>query len=124
MLDSLRAGTSAPAANRAGATEASFAAARGDRAAAERLIGRVLESGYMDHHVAYSLGVAYAQLGRRAEALQWLERAVQAGFPCYPWFQRDALLEPFRRDPSARPFFGRLKAQWEAAKARYHSTYS
>jgi hypothetical protein len=50
----------------------------------------------MDHHVAYSTVVAYAQLGQLEEALRWLSRAVDSGFPCYPWFEQDPLLEPLR----------------------------
>ena len=119
ILDSLEASTSTSAAMRARASLASFSAVRGDRANAERLIGEVIGSGYTDHHVAYGLGVAYAQLGRLSEARIWLERAVTSGFPCYPWYVRDPLLAPFRRDSSGREFLERLRAQWEATKARY-----
>ena len=119
ILDSLRPSTSTPASMRSRASRASFSAFRGDRASAERLIGEVVASGYMDHHVAYSLGVAYAQLGRLDDARTWLDRAVTSGFPCYPWYVSDRLLDPFRRDPSGRAFLERLRAQWQAAKARY-----
>ena len=54
----------------------------------------------MDHHVAYSLGAAWAQLGEPTTALRWLRQAIDTGFPCYPWFQRDSLLDPIRRDPA------------------------
>ena len=63
----------------------------------------------MDHHVAYSLGAAYAQLGRLEEARTWLDRAVTSGFPCYPWYASDPLLESFRRDSSGRAFLERLR---------------
>ena len=99
LLDSLAASSSGPAVARARSASASFAAAGGDRARAERLIAEVLRDGYMDHHVAYSLGVAYAQLGRMAEADRWLERAVSEGFPCYPWYLHDPLLASFRANP-------------------------
>ena len=119
LLDSLRLSPSAPAAARAAAMLASLAAFRGQRLRAEQLIAAVRAAGYMDHHVAYSLGAAYAQLGRFGEAREWLERAANEGFPCYPWFEGDTLLAPFRRDPSSQEFLGRLHARWEAAKARY-----
>ena len=82
-------------------------------------MGEVIGNGYMDHHVAYSLGAAYAQLGRLEEARTWLERAATSGFPCYPWYVSDPLLEPFRRDSSSREFLARLRAEWNAAKTRY-----
>ena len=119
ILDSLRASASTPASMRARSSLASFLAFRGDRTGAERLIGEVIASEYMDHHVAYSLGAAYAQLGRLEDARTWLDRAVTSGFPCYPWYASDPLLEPFRRDRAGRAFLERLQAQWNAARARY-----
>ena len=119
LLDTLSTSSSTPAATRAQAGLASFLAHRGDRARAERLIGQVLASGYMDHHVAYSLGAGYAQLGRLDEARTWLGRAAASGFPCYPWYLRDPLLAPVRGDPAGRAFLEDLRARWEAAKTRY-----
>jgi TolB-like protein len=119
VLDSLVDSPSAPAAARARAGLASFSAARGGRARAEALIRAVIEGGYMDHHVAYMLGAAYAQLGKLSEAREWLARAVETGFPCYPWYQRDPLLEPVRKDPEGHQFMERLRETWETARARY-----
>jgi hypothetical protein len=98
---------------------ASIVASRGERTRANQLIAGVLSAGYMDHHVAYSLGAAYAQLGRLDDARQWLERSVSGGFPCFPWFVRDTLLAPVRRDAGSQDFLRRLQARWAAAKARY-----
>ena len=119
-LDSLTRSTSAPAANRARAALASFLAHGGDHRQAEALIGEVVKAGgYMDHHVAYSVGAAYAQLGRPDQAAIWLAKAIDTGFPCYPWFERDPLLDPVRKDPRVSQLLARLRASWEAAKARY-----
>ena len=114
MLDSLSASTSTPASASAArhrwrASSPSAATA----ARADRLIARVLAAGYMDHHVAYSLGAAYAQLGRMEEARRGSTGRSAAGFPCYPWYVRDPLLEPLRRDPASHEFLERLRAQWE-----------
>ena len=66
LLDSLIRSPSGPAAARARASLASFLASVGDRRAVALL--DTLEAGqYMDHHVAYSMGAAYAQLGRLRE---------------------------------------------------------
>ena len=119
-LDSLTRSSSAPAANRARAALASFLAHRGDHRQAEALIREVVrEGGYMDHHVAYSLGAAYAQLGRPGEAADWLAKAVETGFPCYPWFERDPLLDRVRKDPRVSQLLVKLQKTWEANKARY-----
>jgi len=76
--------TSAAGATRARATLASFLAARGERSEAESLVGEVTAGSYTDHHVAYSLSAAYAQLGHAEEAVRWLRRAAETGFPCHP----------------------------------------
>lgn len=111
--------TSAPAAARARAELASYWARRGDRAKAEDFIARVAAGNYLDHHVAYSVGAAYAQLRNPVQARRWLERAVNTGFSCYPWYARDALLDPVRGDPGVRQFMDRLEQSWEDAKVRY-----
>ena len=118
-LDSLTGSSSAQAATRARAALASFLAHRGDHPRAEALIREVDKGDYMDHHVAYSLGAAYAQLGRPEQAASWLAKAIDTGFPCYPWFERDPLLDPVRKDPRISDLLARLRASWEAAKTRY-----
>jgi len=37
----------------------------------------------------YAIASAYALMGNRADALKWLQRTVDDGFPCYPMFERD-----------------------------------
>lgn len=76
-------------------------------------------SGYIDHHVAYSLGVAYGQLGDHAKAVQWLTRAVETGFPCYPFFQTDPLLEPVRGDAAFRALVDDLRRRHERWGRKY-----
>jgi DNA-binding winged helix-turn-helix (wHTH) protein/tetratricopeptide (TPR) repeat protein len=97
-LDSLASGNgSASTATRAGAALASVLAAESRLEEARSWIRRVLAHGYRDHHVAYSLGAAYAQLGDYDGALRWLRTAADSGFACVPFYQRDPLLEPLRR---------------------------
>jgi tetratricopeptide (TPR) repeat protein len=84
---------------RAQASLASIEAAIGmHNEARARLLG-VMPGSELDHHVAYSVGAALAQLGDVNASLQWLTRAADTGFPCYPWFQRDSLLDPLRKHP-------------------------
>ena len=81
------------------------------RDAIERATG-----GLVDHHVAYSIGVAYAQLGDREKAMTWLNRGIETGFPCYPFFVSDPLLAPLRDDASFRALLHDLEsrhAQWQ-----------
>ena len=54
---------SAQAQRRAQATLASYFAARNEKVKARALVADVIAGSYMDHHVAYSLGIALAHLG-------------------------------------------------------------
>ena len=72
-----------------------------------------------DHHIAYSLGVTYAQLADFAEARRWLMEAARTGLPCYPWYARDPLLDPLRSDPEFQQFLTALKNAWLTSAARY-----
>ena len=72
----------------------------------------------MDHHVAYSLGATFAQLGELDTAVLWLERAADTGFPCAPWFERDPLLAPLRQHPRFVKLYERVRGAYEQARAR------
>jgi predicted Zn-dependent protease len=110
---------SAQAEQRAKATLASFLAARNEKQRAADLLQDVLTGSYQDHHVHYSVGAAYAQLGDLAKARLWLARSIATGFPCYPWFQRDQLLRPLQTDSEYQRMFAELKKSWESARAKY-----
>ena len=109
MLESLVDSRSASTASRAGAALAGVLAAEHAPDAARGHIERVLMRGYRDHHVAYSLGAAYAQLGDSAAAYRWLRTAADTGFPCLPFFERDPLLEPLRRRSDFAELLGHVR---------------
>ena len=71
------------------------------------------------HHGAYGLGTAYAQLRDPTTALRWLSQAARTGFPCYPWYERDPLLDPIRGDSRFVDFMRELRRSWEDARAKY-----
>ncbi|HEU4938796.1 MAG TPA: protein kinase [Vicinamibacterales bacterium] len=107
---------------RAQAALASFLAARGDRKRASALIRELETAADLDHHVAYSLGAAHAQLGDSEEAFKWLERAGATGFPCVPWFERDPLLASLRNDARYRKLIEDLERRVEEFRKRYDRT--
>ena len=72
----------------------------------------------MDHHIAYSLGAAMAQLHDTSASLTWLERAADTGFPCYPWFEKDPMLDPIRSDPGFIRLLERLRIATAEALTR------
>jgi len=119
MLRAIR-GKSARTQRRAQATLASFLAARGEAGEARQLIATLIAPGsYMDHHVAYSLGAAFAQLDMPEEALRWLTEARRTGFACYPWFERDPLLDRLRQDRAFQAFMEDFKQAWGTTKEQY-----
>jgi TolB-like protein/Flp pilus assembly protein TadD len=119
LLEELGRTSSASASARARSTLASFLAARGERARAAEIVREVAAGRYMDHHVASSLGAACAQLGRLSEAVTWLRRAAETGFPCRPWYVNDPLLAPLRDHPEFERFLTDLQTAQQAAEERY-----
>ena len=103
---------------RAQASLASIEAAAGLRNEARARATAIAGGPYMDHHVAYSLGATFAQLGDAAATVEWLQRAADTGLPCFPWFERDPLLDPMRRHPAFVRLFDRLRAAHEHARLR------
>ena len=108
VLEELGRTPSASASARGRSTLAALMAARGERARATELVRDVAAGKYMDHHVANSLGAACAQLGRAEEAVEWLRKAAETGFPCHPWYARDPLLGPLHGHAAFEAF---LKAE-------------
>jgi tetratricopeptide (TPR) repeat protein len=115
MLESLATLRSASTSARAAAALAGVLAAQGDAAAARLHVDHVLKRTYRDHHVAYSLGAAYAQLDEPDEADRWLRTAAETGFPCLPWFERDPLLEPLRRRPGFSDLLAHVRTRRESS---------
>ena len=106
---------------RSQAALAGVEAAAGDHASA-RARALAIENGpYMDHHVAYSLGAAWAQLEDVGASVKWLQQAAETGFPCYPWLMQDPLLDRVRRHPEFTALLDRLRQRYEQDVARYRS---
>jgi DNA-binding winged helix-turn-helix (wHTH) protein/TolB-like protein len=95
---------------RAQASLASIEAAAGLRKEARARSLAVERGPYMDHHVAYSLGAAWAQIGDTTASIRWLQQAVDTGFACPPWFARDTLLDPMRSEPRFKELMAKLDA--------------
>jgi len=70
------------------------------------------------HHTAYNIASAYALLNKRSQAIKWLEEAANDGFPCYPWFAKDANLKSLRTDDAFIAFMAALRKRWEDYNAQ------
>jgi eukaryotic-like serine/threonine-protein kinase len=106
---------------RAKASLAAILAKEGNSSEARKLLAETLKSSLLDHHTLYSIGLTYAQLEEEEEAVQWLAKSVEAGFPCYPWFQKDPLLAPIRDSASFQNLLSRLQQNFEQYRSRYGS---
>jgi tetratricopeptide (TPR) repeat protein len=93
--------------------------AAGDAAGANKEIqsAKTKDNGYGEfHHTAYFIATAYAIMNRREEALSWLEKAADTGFPCYLLFEKDPNLDNLRGTPGFVSFLNNQKKQWQERK--------
>ena len=117
MLASVKRGDQPDA--RSQAVLAGVLAASGHNVEALATVDRLIRGPYMDHHVAYSLAAAYAQLRRPSDVVIWLRRAFDEGLPCYPWFARDPMLDPVRQEQAYIDLMRELRPRFEAARLQY-----
>ena len=84
--------------------------AKGDQeAAAKEITEQVKEAAAADHDAAYWLASAYAVAGKRAEALEWLSRAIKLGNENREWFERDRNWTSFHDDPDFMRLMNSIK---------------
>ncbi len=72
---------------------------------AEMAIAQTVENGGDGgnfHEVAFNVGCAYARMGRKAAALEWLHRAGLAGLWCAPLLRTEPALRSLQSDPEFR----------------------
>lgn len=98
-----------------GAARAVLLAMGGDRKAAHAAIDHALRAAEASHfhHAEYSIAEAYALLGERDKALEFLRRTAADGMPCYPLFQNDPHLRSLREDPRFVQFMSELHERFE-----------
>jgi TolB-like protein/tRNA A-37 threonylcarbamoyl transferase component Bud32/Flp pilus assembly protein TadD len=67
------------------------------------------------HHTHYQIAGIYAALGDEQSAMHWLERAVDTGFPCWPFFLRDRSLDNLRDMPEFGDLIATLQSEFPAS---------
>src|SRR5262245_27525703 len=68
------------------------------------------------HHTYYQIACVYAVLSERDKALAWLERSVDTGFACWPFFRIDPYLENLWEEPEFKRLVGDLEHKYTALK--------
>jgi hypothetical protein len=74
-------------------------ARRGESGRALECVGKAVDcprSFGHAHHTYYQVACIYAALGQTVKAMAWLERSVETGFACWPFFQLDPYLQSLR----------------------------
>jgi serine/threonine-protein kinase len=68
------------------------------------------------HHTYYQVACVYALLRETEKALAWLERSVDTGYPCWPFFRIDPHLENLRQEPAFKRLVADLEQKYTALK--------
>jgi hypothetical protein len=68
------------------------------------------------HHTYYQIASVYAVLGETDKAMAWLERSVNTGFACWPFFRLDPYLESLREHPAFKHLVADLEQTYTALK--------
>ena len=107
------------ASTRAKALLAALLAAEGRNKEAAGYLEKLESRESIDHHAAYSMSGAYAQLGDDDKSLYWLKRTAATGLACVPLFERDKLLDPIRTHPEFAALLNELRERAESIRQKY-----
>jgi hypothetical protein len=65
------------------------------------------------HHAQFAIGCAFALLGHADEAVRWLTKAADEGYPSYPKFSSYVDLAVLKEHPGYVALVERLRRDWE-----------
>ncbi len=71
------------------------------------------------HHAQFHIGAAFGLLGRHDEAVRWLKRAADEGYPSYPRFSTDQSLAPLKGHAEFEALRTRLHDDWQKWKQQF-----
>lgn len=94
-------------------------ARRGEVGAALDCIRRALEFPIMvghAHHTYHQIACIYAVLGENEKALAWLEKSVDTGYACWPFFRIDPYLENLRTESRFQQLMAALEQEFMSLK--------
>lgn len=69
------------------------------------------------HHSAFIIAAAYAEMGKKREAVTWLKRVADTGMPNYPLFRENPSMRKLEGDPGYEQFMKELKVRWDQLAA-------
>ena len=65
------------------------------------------------HHAQFAIGCAYALLGQRDKAIEWITKAANEGYPSYPRFSTERDLATLKGQPGFEALLERLRKDHE-----------
>ena len=116
LLDSARVVGDQETSDRAAARALLYAALEREGDALASIQAAIKRSGSPSHfhHAQFSIACAYARLGRKADAVEWLRRTADNGMPNYPLFRNDPNLRGLQGDPEYERLMATLERQFIA----------
>jgi hypothetical protein len=51
--------------------------------------------------------------------VKWLRVTAKEGFPCYPLFARDSMLDRIRKEPAFIQFMAEMRQRWEGCQREF-----
>jgi tetratricopeptide (TPR) repeat protein len=64
------------------------------------------------HHTYYQIACIHAVLRRTQAAMEWLEKAIDTGWACWPFFRQDPCLQNIQELPEFKALINSLEAQY------------
>jgi eukaryotic-like serine/threonine-protein kinase len=80
---------------------------------------KIEERGVSDAEGLYKVAQAYAVLGDKASALHMLRHSIAGGFFCYPYFERDPLLQNLRGEPEFQKLMNEARQRHDQFKTTF-----
>jgi serine/threonine protein kinase/Tfp pilus assembly protein PilF len=96
-------------------------ACRGERDPALACVRQALEAPHLfghTHHTLEQIAWAYSMLGDTNNAMAWLERSIETGNPCWPFFRIHPHLEHVRGEPRFTQLMAELERKYTALPIR------
>jgi len=89
------------------------------RMRARKTEAKIMERGVADSEGIYKVCQAYAVLGDTASALRMFRQTIAGGFFCYPYFQKDPLIDSIRSQAEFAALMDQARRRHEAFKAKF-----
>jgi tetratricopeptide (TPR) repeat protein len=80
---------------------------------------KIEERGVTDPEGIYKVAQAYAVLGDKTSALHMLRHSIGGGFFCYPYFERDPLLQSLRGEQEFQSLMNQARQRHEQFKTAF-----